>query len=407
MSEILMANSEHLAMLRKGAQAWNDYSEKQGFDFPNYPDLRNADLQRLDMAGVNLTKARLSGCNLRGADLSHAILRGAELDGAELSSTKFVEADLREAKISDTRLTLADMRSARLESALLINADMWGVKLTHSKMHKAQLARASVWEADLRGAQMTHMNLWRASFVKSNMQEVDLSGSDMRLASFSEVDLTGAKIIDCNVYGTSAWNLELDHTIQRNLVINNSLEGGITVDNLEVAQFIYMLTNNKKIRDLIDTITSKAVLILGRFTPERKVILDALRDNLRNKDYVSIIFDFEKPSSKNLTETISTLAHMARFIIADITDAKSIPQELQRIVPDNPSLPVRPLVLSSQYEYAMFKDFLDYPWVLMPYRYESLAELLDSLEEEVIVPAISKAREVEERRKAIEDEMTK
>jgi hypothetical protein len=229
----------------------------------------------------------------------------------------------------------------------------------------------------------------------------------MRLARFSEVDLTGATITDCYVYGTSAWNLELEHTTQRNLFINDSRDGGITVDNLEVAQFIYMLTNNKKIRDFINTITSKAVLILGRFTPERKIVLDALRDKLRDHDYVSIIFDFEKPSSRNLTETVSTLAHLARFIIADITDAKSIPQELQRIVPDNPSLPVRPLILSSQYEYAMFKDFLDHPWVLMPYRYKNLEELLVSLEDEVIGPAINMAREIEERRKAIEKELTK
>jgi hypothetical protein len=49
---------------------------------------------------------------------------------------------------------------------------------------------------------------------------------------------------------------------------------------------------------------------------------------------------------------------MARFIIADIIDAKSIPQQLQRIVPNISSLPVCPLILDSQYEYAMFQDFL-------------------------------------------------
>ena len=402
-----MANSEHLDVLRQGAKEWNAYSERQRFEFPTYPDLSNADLQGLDLIRVNLTKALLSGCNLRGADLSHAVLRGANLKGAELSSTRFISADLREANLTDAKLTLAEMGSACLESALLINADMWGVKLAQAKMHKAELPRASVWEADLRGAQMTHTNLWRASFVKSNLQQVDLSGSDMRLASFSEVDLTGATITDCCVYGTSAWNLELDHTTRGNLVITDSLEGSITVDNLEVAQFIYLLTNNKKLRNLIDTITSKAVLSLGRFTPERKTVLDALRAKLRDYHYVSIVFDFEKPSSRTLTETVSTLAHMARFVIADITDAKSIPQELQRIVPENPSLPVRPLILSSQYEYAMFKDFLDYPWVLTPYRYKSLEELLVSLEDEVIAPAINKAQEIEKRRRAVEQELTK
>ncbi|HUS12506.1 MAG TPA: hypothetical protein VMZ30_18705 [Pyrinomonadaceae bacterium] len=93
---------------------------------------------------------------------------------------------------------------------------------------------------------------------------------------------------------------------------------------------------------------------------------------------------------------------MARFVIADSTDAKNIPQELQRIVPDLPSLPVQPLILESHYEYGMFKDFEGYPWVLKPYRYNSPADLLSSLEIEVIAPAAAKAKEIEDRPKAFE-----
>ena len=142
------------------------------------------------------------------------------------------------------------------------------------------------------------------------------------------------------------------------------------------------------------------VLILGRFTQERKAVLDAIREELRQRNYLPILFDFDKPSSRSLTETVSTLAHLSRFIIADITDAKSIPQELMAIVPYNPSLPVQPLLLSSQYEYAMFKDFRDYPWVLKPYPYNDLETLLSSLAEKVIGPAEDKAKEIVERRKA-------
>jgi hypothetical protein len=85
---------------------------------------------------------------------------------------------------------------------------------------------------------------------------------------------------------------------------------------------------------------------------------------------------------------------MARFVIADITDAKSIPQELQRIVPDLPSVPVQPLIASSDYEYGMFEHFRRYPWVLDTYQYHSQDELLDALQEKVIDPAETKAKEL-------------
>jgi hypothetical protein len=85
-------------------------------------------------------------------------------------------------------------------------------------------------------------------------------------------------------------------------------EPEITVDNIEVAQFIHLLLNNQKIRDVINTITSKAVLILGRFTDERKAVLDALREELRKRNLLPILFDFAIPASRDVTETIKTLA---------------------------------------------------------------------------------------------------
>jgi len=50
------------------------------------------------------------------------------------------------------------------------------------------------------------------------------------------------------------------------MIVANRL---FTVDNIEVAQFIYLLLNNRAICDVIDAIASKAVLILGRFLNSR------------------------------------------------------------------------------------------------------------------------------------------
>lgn len=55
------------------------------------------------------------------------------------------------------------------------------------------------------------------------------------------------------------------------------------MDNIEVAQFVFLILNNAKIRSVIDTITSKVVLILGRFSSKRKPVLDALRSQLRER----------------------------------------------------------------------------------------------------------------------------
>jgi hypothetical protein len=159
-----------------------------------------------------------------------------------------------------------------------------------------------------------------------------------------------------------------------------------------MAQFLYLLLHNQKIRHVIDTITSKVVLILGRFTPARKLVLEAMRDELRRRDYLPVLFDFEKPAGRDLTETVGTLAHMARFVIADITDAKSIPQELMAIVPNLPSVPVQPLLLASQQEYGMFEHFRRYPWVLEPFVYEDEEHLSRSLNQWVISPVEAKAK---------------
>src|SRR5262249_59385709 len=142
-----------------------------------------------------------------------------------------------------------------------------------------------------------------------------------------EAELSGADLTGCHIYGVSAWGLKLDEgTKQHHLVISSEPE--ITVDNIEVAQFIYLLLHNEKIRYVIDTIGRKAVLILGRFTADRKAVLDALRQELRKRDYLPILFDFEVPTTRDITETVSLLARMARFIIADLTDPSSIPKPL-------------------------------------------------------------------------------
>jgi uncharacterized protein YjbI with pentapeptide repeats len=369
-----VANPEHLAKLREGVEPWNEWREQ-------HPKIRP------DLTEAELTMANLFGASLFGADLRKANLFGADLRGADLVGAVLTEA----------QLSVADLRAAELASAFLIDAKLYGSLLDKANLSGAKLVRADLSTAHLAGANLSGVDLRGADLSKA-----DLSGVDLTLADLSEVtlvgtNLEGTNLTGCRVYGIAAWNLKLEGAIQANLVITPAGESPIQVDNLEVAQFIYLLLNNQKIRRVIETITSKVVLILGRFTPERKVVLDAIRDELRKHDYLPVLFDFEKPANQTTEETIATLAHMSRFVIADITDAKSVLQELRSIVPDSPSVVVQPLLLASQEEPGMWDFFTKYPWVMKPFRYTDKSSVTAALEGSVIAPAEAKANELARR----------
>ncbi len=297
------------------------------------------------------------------------------------------QPDLRSANLSEVDLKGANLSKANLGGADLRRANLGG----------ADLNGANLYEANLGGADLTSANLTSVDLTGANLSDADLHDANLSRTILVETDLKGATLTNCQVYGIAVWKVVLQGARQNNLVITPEGEPAITVDHLEVAQFIYLLLNNPKIRDVIDTIARKAVLILGRFTPERKAVLDALREALRTQGYVPILFDFGKPASRNVTETVKTLAHLSRFIIADITDPSSIPYELAQVVPGL-AVPVQPVLLEGKKAFAMFPDLpRTYHWVLPTHYYTDQAHLLATLKEAVIEPAEQKAQELEKR----------
>jgi hypothetical protein len=213
-----------------------------------------------------------------------------------------------------------------------------------------------------------------------------------------ETNFKKANLMGCQVYGISAWNINLTGAQQSDLIITQRDEPVITVDNLEVAQFIYLLLHNEKIRDVIDTIGKKGVLILGRFAGERKGVLDALRTALRQRDFLPMVFDFEKPSQRDFTETIMTLAGLSLFVIADITNPRSAPLELQATVPDY-MIPLVPIIAEGEPPFAMFIDLQrKFDWVLDVLEYDSIDHLLAGLQDAVIAPALQKHEALVQRR---------
>jgi len=370
-------------------------------------DLREANLTKTNFTAAYLTRADLREANLREDDLSGANLRKANLSGANLTKASLIEATLREANLREANLREADLYEAVLYEAVLYKAvltradlretNLSGVDFREAKLREADLSGANLTRANLSGADLTKADLSGANLSRANISGANLSGADLNRATMIGTNLTRATLNQCTIYGISAWDVQLDEAKQENLVITHYGEPAIAVDNLEVAQFIYLLLNNPKIRDVIDTVAKTAVLILGRFTLERKAILDAIKEALRTNGYLPILFDFEKPHSRNFTETVSTLAHLSRFIIADLTDPSSVPHELATIVPTLviPFIPLFHQIDRASREYAMFRDLsIGRTWVLPIHHYTTPEDLLATLQTHIIQPAEMKAQEL-------------
>jgi uncharacterized protein YjbI with pentapeptide repeats len=374
-------------------------------------DLRGADLRRAtlfevylsdaDLSNANLSDAHLKGVFLERANLRDADLHGANLDEAVLTEAHFGSADLRDANLRWVNLMNVDLRDANLSGAHLSYANLSGANLgaanlsganlgtgtapTSADFHKvdiggivagrtvdlsgADLSEANLSGARLRGVDVRDANLRGANLSGATLFDIDLSRTNLSEANLSgatliDVDLSGtlcvkttftdATLIGCNVYGMSAWDVTLDGTKQAALRINPPGErSALVVDSLEVAQFLYLLLRSQKVRSVLDTITSKVVLILGRVSTERTPVLDVLLEALRRhpNGYIPVLLDVDPQRDKPVRdqpdfETVQTLATLARFVIVDLTDLTMVRSEVAYITANLSTVPIQPVIAS-------------------------------------------------------------
>lgn len=406
-----MANPDHLSKLKEGIAAWNEWRSQ--YD-QTIPDLDGADLVAAELSGADLRRVHLNAADLSNADLSRANLNWAYLNNeANLSG-----AILRRASVDAAELTGANLSNAELSVARFRGTDFRGANLSMANLDRSDLRRANFSLLDLSGryrktnlsgAYLGGANLSEANLTGALLKEADLSGANLSNANFSGADLTGAKLqstlavgtifaeadlTGCKVHGIAAWDLKLEGAKQSKLIITAEGEQPpIQVDDLEVAQFIYLLLNRKRLRKVITMLGEKAVFILGRFT-ERRDLLDGIADKLRSLGYLPIIFDFERPTDRDLTETVKILAGLSRFVIADITNPSSVPLELQATVPEY-MVPFVTIAQRGQPRFSMFNDLpAKYHWALPLLEYNTKESLLASFRDKVELPALDKLAEV-------------
>jgi uncharacterized protein YjbI with pentapeptide repeats len=270
------------------------------------------------------------------------------LDNVDFSGLNLSKANFRE----------ASLEGANLSRCRMVETDFVRCHLAGSNLSEAYLYGALLDQADLTSSILRNATLWWVTLVETVLSGADLSGSA--------------------VYGVSPWNVSLEGAIQTGLLISRYDEATLTVDDLEVAHFMHLLVNNPKITQIVNATTSKVVLILGRFAPERKVVLQALREGLRDRDHLPVVFDFEKPTDRNFTEVVLALAGLAKFIIADLTQPKSSPLESHATI-TNYMIPFIPIVQAGEWPFSMLVDLQQRDWVERTLRYEDKDDLVRHL----------------------------
>jgi len=163
-----MAEPEHVAVLKRGVPAWNEWRLRNP---ERTPDLRGADLVGLRLSGAQLSDSVLVGADMRGSLLTGAYLYQSNLRGAQLSQSN----------LSGAHLTRSVLAEADLSASILCGADLGGAILMGS---------------DLRWADLSGADLSEAMIVGADLKGANVSGAMIGLTSFSNVDLSDVEGIE-------------------------------------------------------------------------------------------------------------------------------------------------------------------------------------------------------------------
>jgi uncharacterized protein YjbI with pentapeptide repeats len=236
-------------------------------------------------------------------------------------------------------LRKALFENARFDDGDFSAADFSGATFRNTTFHKTILTRA---------------NFEGATFVNCNLDRVNLVGASFHVE----------KITETIVYGIAAWDLKIgEETKQSKLVVDESQElysdligrGEIPtmVDDIELAQFVFYLSKYKRMRNALNILNDRAVLLLGRFQDGGLERLYRVRERFRDRGYMPMIFDFARPQNLSLTETGVAMAALAKFLVAELS-GPSVPAELADILNS-----FKKPVIAFGKDYSLFRDLAD------------------------------------------------
>jgi len=143
---------------------------------------------------------------------------------------------------------------------------------------------------------------------------------------------------------------------QSNLIITPATKRQSSVDDIEVAQFLYTLLNNNRPCGVSLKPLPPSSFDPGQFTPDRKRVLDALRAELASRDYIPVMLISINHQIRPWTRQCRCWRAWPRFVIAE-SPTQERASGIARDVADRPSLPIQPNSVERPERSGMFGPF--------------------------------------------------
>jgi uncharacterized protein YjbI with pentapeptide repeats len=164
-------------------------------------NLSRANLENADLEGAKLERANLSGANLTRANLEGAILTGANLAGATLGYAQLAGAKLGGANLAEANLAHAELDDAYLGGVSAPAASLANASLANANLEEAKLAGAILDEAVLHRAIARAADLSKTSLVKTNFSGADLTGANLTGADVRYATFARAQLAGAQLTG--------------------------------------------------------------------------------------------------------------------------------------------------------------------------------------------------------------
>jgi uncharacterized protein YjbI with pentapeptide repeats len=226
---VFVPNEEHLAILREGVKAWNEWRNEHDGIKPNLAQanlsihqLTDVDFSQADLTNAHLDRAVLINANFRKANLSAANLSSANMTGADLS-----DATLPNAILGGTKLTRAVLKDARAQGASFERAILNGAQLNRANLMDANLCEADLSGASLDGTNLALAKLARARFIGASLVEADIRGASLENATLHSANLTRAK---CD--GSTFRRTVLDEADMRKVNLSDTILADLDLANV-------------------------------------------------------------------------------------------------------------------------------------------------------------------------------